>query len=90
MLAACPEGTLSTHVSAAISELEKIGVIRREREGLNRRYFVNPLVATNLARDQRKKAQAEAAPLVFVTLRQHDKARPNRVYAARVREAAVA
>lgn len=60
-------GCRLTHVSAIMTELERIGAIIRKRDGRTVRYFMNPNVATNLAGPARARAQAAAPTLRLVT-----------------------
>lgn len=66
-------GVSSAEVSRTMSELESVGVISKKRErvaGMRGpgivRYFVNPMIATNLTGQARDKAQDQAPKLHLV------------------------
>src|SRR3954447_12343684 len=56
-------GAHPDHVSAVMSELERIGAIGRQRDGRGVRYFLNPRIGTGMSGAVREKAQAEAPKL---------------------------
>jgi len=58
--------TLPRHVSTAMSELEKIGAIVRQRRGRRMAYFVNPNVGWNGGEGARQEAAKEAPQLRLV------------------------
>lgn len=59
-------GASSAHVSAALSELVKIGAVIRHREGREVQWFMNPRVGTCLTGIAREAAQRAAPPLLEV------------------------
>ena len=64
-------GVAPTHVSAVMSELERVGAVTRVRvPGLRGpgpvRYLMNPRVGTHLSGEARRQAQADAPRLVLV------------------------
>lgn len=56
----------SPHISAALSELVRIGAVIRHRDGREVRWFMNPRVGTCLTGMAREAAQRAAPPLLEV------------------------
>lgn len=57
-------GISAQNLSRIMTELERINAIRREKQGRQVRYFMNPNIATHLAPKAREASQVKAGPLL--------------------------